>query len=151
AGKPILWLDLPWVNDGGKGEETHDGEYTSSAEVSAITTLLRRLRPDTNHDAQTKVAVLSPYRRQVFAMTKELRRLYDDADKPPWLAPLEDRQPPAHTVDAFQGNQAKVVIVSLVRNNSGDLRQPIGFLQEDSRMNVLFSRAEQLLVLVGSW
>ena len=151
AGKAILWLDLPWVNEGGTGEETGDGNYTSTTEVRAITALLRRLQPREGHDRQTDVAVLSPYRRQVKALSDELRPLYKGADRPSWLAPLEDRRPPASTVDAFQGNQANVVIVSLVRNNAGDLQHPLGFLSEAPRMNVLFSRAEQLLVLVGSW
>jgi superfamily I DNA and/or RNA helicase len=43
------------------------------------------------------------------------------------------------------------VIVSLVRNNDFSPGSGLGFLQESSRMNVLFSRAERLLVLVGSW
>lgn len=151
AGKAILWLDLPWVNDGGSGEETGDGNYTSSAETSAITALLRRLQQREDYDQQTDVAVLSPYSRQVLALSRKLVPLYDGADRPVWLAPLGDRKWPASTVDAFQGNQAKVVIVSLVRNNAGDRQHPLGFLSEAPRMNVLFSRAEQLLVLVGSW
>jgi superfamily I DNA and/or RNA helicase len=151
AGKAILWLDLPWVQNGGAGEETRHGKYTSTEEVQAITTLLRRLQPCDGHDREIDVAVLSPYKRQVLALTKAMRLLYGPGEKPAWLAPLKDRKQPASTVDAFQGNQAKVVIVSLVRNNPGNLQHPLGFLEEASRMNVLFSRAEQLLVLVGSW
>ena len=57
----------------------------------------------------------------------------------------------AHTIDAFQGDQAQIVIVSMVRNNTEkDHMRAIGFLREASRLNVLYSRAEQLLVLVGS-
>ena len=55
------------------------------------------------------------------------------------------------TVDSFQGNQADVVVVSLVRNNRQPRGRGLGFLREGRRMNVLFSRAERLLVLVGSW
>jgi hypothetical protein len=62
-----------------------------------------------------------------------------------------ERSGPAATVDSFQGNQADVVVVSLVRNNTKEGQRGLGFLKEASRMNVLFSRAEQLLVLVGSW
>jgi superfamily I DNA and/or RNA helicase len=97
------------------------------------------------------VAVLSPYRRQVVALSDDLQPLFEGPEKVEWIAPLEDRKYPASTVDAFQGNQAKVVIVSLVRNNDGELKRPLGFLDDATRMNVLFSRAEQLLVLVGSW
>jgi len=42
-------------------------------------------------------------------------------------------------------------VVSLVRNNIRDKIDGLGFLKETKRMNVLLSRAERLLVLVGSW
>ena len=63
----------------------------------------------------------------------------------------------AHTVDKFQGDQAHTVIVSLVRNTrmlragADEIGKPLGFLRFPHRANVLFSRAEALLVLVGSW
>lgn len=57
----------------------------------------------------------------------------------------------AHTVDSFQGNQAAVVVVSLVRNNRLPPGHGLGFLKEAERINVLLSRPERLLVLVGSW
>jgi hypothetical protein len=151
AGKAILWLDLPWVNEGGGGEEFVDGGYTSTEEVRAVNALLRQLRPRDGYDQPIDVAVLSPYRRQVVALSDDLQPLFEGPEKVEWIAPLEDRKYPASTVDAFQGNQAKVVIVSLVRNNDGELKRPLGFLDDATRMNVLFSRAEQLLVLVGSW
>ena len=51
------------------------------------------------------------------------------------------------TVDNFQGEEADVVIVSLVRSNaSGD----IGFLKAPQRINVLLSRARSALVLIGN-
>jgi hypothetical protein len=33
TGKAILWLDVPWAKEGGTGEETSDGKYTSTEEV----------------------------------------------------------------------------------------------------------------------
>nr|BBH85387.1 hypothetical protein KTC_01380 [Thermosporothrix sp. COM3] len=50
------------------------------------------------------------------------------------------------TVDRFQGIERAVVIVSMVRNNS---RGDIGFARKDERINVAFSRAQELLVIVG--
>ncbi|MFG3398928.1 AAA domain-containing protein [Streptomyces parvus] len=55
------------------------------------------------------------------------------------------------TVDSFQGNQAQVVVVSLVRNNAAEPGEGLGFLANPARLNVLVSRAESLLVLTGSW
>lgn len=50
------------------------------------------------------------------------------------------------TVDIFQGMERPVIIVSTVCNNS---RGDIGFAKEPERVNVAFSRAQELLVVVG--
>jgi hypothetical protein len=50
------------------------------------------------------------------------------------------------TVDRFQGMERQIIIVSMVRNNpNGD----IGFAKKPERVNVAFSRAQELLVVVG--
>ncbi len=51
------------------------------------------------------------------------------------------------TVDRFQGMERPIVIVSLVRNNP---RGDVGFAKEPERVNVAFSRAQELLIIVGS-
>jgi len=51
------------------------------------------------------------------------------------------------SVDNFQGEEADLVIVSLVRSNK---RGNIGFLKEEQRVNVLLSRARHGMFLVGS-
>lgn len=50
------------------------------------------------------------------------------------------------TIDNFQGEEANVVVASLVRSNP---RRAIGFLREPERVNVLLSRARNGLILVG--
>jgi hypothetical protein len=50
-------------------------------------------------------------------------------------------------VDNFQGEQADVVIVSLVRSNTG---HQLGFLKQPQRINVLLSRARHGLILLGN-
>lgn len=51
------------------------------------------------------------------------------------------------TVDNFQGEEAKVIIVSLVRSNSA---RKVGFLRTENRINVLLSRAQHGMYLIGS-
>ncbi|KHJ35538.1 putative nf-x1 finger and helicase domain protein [Erysiphe necator] len=51
------------------------------------------------------------------------------------------------TVDNFQGEEAKVVIVSLVRSNK---EKKVGFLKTRNRINVLLSRAKHGLYLIGN-
>lgn len=154
VGRAIVWLDVASVLKGGSGERGPDqksGRYTAPEEVEAVQRFILALRAPTGTD-QMKLATLSPYRLQVFALSNALNKL----ERPAWLRPSEERagrrkRPPASTVDSFQGDQADVVIVSLVRNNQRGAGLGLGFLQMAERMNVLFSRAERLLVLVGSW
>ncbi|GBC02767.1 hypothetical protein RclHR1_04800007 [Rhizophagus clarus] len=55
------------------------------------------------------------------------------------------------TVDNFQGEEANIVIVSLVRNfsKSSD-NDSIGFLKSSNRTNVLLSRAREGMYLIGN-
>ncbi len=50
------------------------------------------------------------------------------------------------TVDRFQGMERPVVIVSMVRNNR---QRDVGFAKKPERVNVAFSRAQELLIIVG--
>ncbi|RBR18872.1 uncharacterized protein FIESC28_05794 [Fusarium coffeatum] len=51
------------------------------------------------------------------------------------------------TVDNFQGEEAKVVVISLVRSNAqGDC----GFLKTSNRINVLLSRAKHGMYIIGN-
>ncbi|KAK7987144.1 hypothetical protein PG988_002132 [Apiospora saccharicola] len=51
------------------------------------------------------------------------------------------------TVDNFQGEEAKVILVSLVRSNT---QRKVGFLRTINRINVLLSRAQHGMYLVGN-
>ncbi len=52
-----------------------------------------------------------------------------------------------NSVDAFQGNQKDIIMYSTVR--SSNIHSKIGFLKEEKRLNVAFSRAKRLLIIVG--
>ena len=122
-------------------------------EAQALAWFLRQLGPDGG--CQGKLAVLAPYARQVSLLSQQLRgtRLPDGLSVQLGLNAdsADTSRFWTHTVDSFQGNQADVVAISLVRNNEEEIGSGIGFLDDPGRMNVLLSRAERLLVLVGSW
>ena len=51
------------------------------------------------------------------------------------------------TVDNFQGEEAKVIVVSLVRSND---KRKCGFLKTSNRVNVLLSRARHGMYIIGN-
>lgn len=163
SGRAIVWIDLPWVQRepscAERGPETRHPRYTNPAEIEALASFIGSLESTAETDP-IELALLSPYNQQVTLMNRRLLELR------PRLSGLElkrdrrQRRRPgvteaaekfAHTVDSFQGNQADVIAVSLVRNNAALPGDGLGFLTEAPRLNVLLSRAERLLILVGSW
>lgn len=51
-----------------------------------------------------------------------------------------------NSVDAFQGKECSVIIVSFTRSNR---RQAVGFVDDANRLNVALSRAQKKLILLG--
>lgn len=54
------------------------------------------------------------------------------------------------TVDMFQGQEAEVVLISMVTSSGDDLPRHIEFLYSKNRLNVAISRARTLAVLIAS-
>ncbi|GBB88387.1 hypothetical protein RclHR1_14960002 [Rhizophagus clarus] len=63
-----------------------------------------------------------------------------------------NQQVTLRTVDNFQGEEANIIIVSLVRNYTkfGIKHDSIGFLRSPNRTNVLLSRARKGMYLIGN-
>ncbi len=76
----------------------------------------------------SQLAIISPYREQVLSIERMIKR--EDANH---LL----REVHVGTVDSFQGEEADVVFISLVRSN---LTRKIGFLDNPQRKGVLSSR-----------
>jgi len=158
-GKAILWIDTPWCQQDPRAEELGPKQRRPRFENPREADLVARFLDviDRTRGEKGDVAVLAPYTAQVRLLNRKLegvaaasglrfrqsigRQPNESADKR-W----------AHTVDSFQGNEADIVIVSMVRNNTELPGQGLGFMADDaSRFNVLLSRAQKLLVIVGSW
>lgn len=156
AGKAIVWLDTPWSVDNPRWTEDGSVPYTNPGEAVALCEFIAGLGGRSPDEVPLSVALLSPYNHQVKLLRDQLRH----TDLPVGILPKphhrrrrdrDDEFEPAFTVDSFQGAQSDIVGISLVRNNGQPPEEGLGFLSESSRINVLLSRAERLLVLVGSW
>lgn len=145
---PIVVIDMPYVQAKIGGD--HGDRYPrwhNPAEVRAVRELLSLLAPGPAGAPLPTLAVLSPYSQQVQRLNDAIRdlRTLQNFSAPSHAGTL------CHTVDSFQGGEADLVIVSLVRNNAhSNIQSAFGFLSESRRMNVLLSRARWQLVLVTS-
>ncbi|MDZ4771979.1 MAG: TM0106 family RecB-like putative nuclease, partial [Planctomycetota bacterium] len=66
---------------------------------------------------------------------------------------LRDRLPSdarVGTVDKFQGQEARVVIVSACASEAGDAARGLEFVLDKNRWNVALSRAQSIAIVVGS-
>ena len=112
-------------------------------EVSAIVGIVEKLT-NGNHEWSNKVGelasisledllVIAPYNAQVGALQRAL--------------PAGAR---VGTVDKFQGQEAPIVIYSMTSSSAADTPRGMEFLFSRNRMNVATSRAQCLVLVVGS-
>jgi predicted DNA helicase len=136
---------LTWIDTAGTGFEEKFHPETSGLSNREEGVLLLRHLEQWLEKAGTvliknrnkiSVALISPYREQAEWLKKESAG----------LAEKYGIQIRAGTVDGFQGQEADVVYISLVRSNS---RKEIGFLRDTRRMNVAITRAKTKLVVFG--
>jgi hypothetical protein len=127
------------VVDVAHGEARHDGpSLRNDAEVDAIDAILSTLFQRLPARASVDVAVISFYKAQIQSLERA-------------LAPIKQRLGAGQslrigTVDAFQGSEADVVIISAVR--AGTSAADVGFVADERRLNVALTRARHVLIFV---
>lgn len=149
---PVVVVDFPHVSSTGRDSASERGRprWHNPSEVSAVVDVLRHLRAR-EASKPPSLAILSPYKAQVdklndrmaAARSRELSHLDQ-------FVPVRSNGPFVGTVDSFQGSEADIVILSLVRNNPRTGGGALGFLRDSRRMNVALSRAKLQLIIVGS-
>lgn len=125
---PVLFLDTA-----GKGFDESKAPQTESLRnegegaliVARVKELLAAGLP------ARELGVITPYRAQALWLREQLLD----------IAELE-----VDTVDAFQGREKDVILVSLVRSNT---EQQLGFLEDLRRLNVAITRPRRHLFVVG--
>ncbi len=149
---PVVFIDMPFSRAEEPGGRAGDRAppWSNPQEANAVVEALRLLR--VRQSERPSLAVLSPYWQQVKTLKHRIERNIDGP-----LSHLKqfgaaiDAAEFCGTVDSFQGGEADVVIVSLVRNNAHSTpARALGFLRDNRRMNVLLSRAKWRLIIVGS-
>lgn len=150
---PIVWIETPDVqaNCGVKSGEKKP-QWNNPFEAKAVINLLKILRRKTGVEKPPKLALLSPYNKQIEQISTLLDRENVKVTNLCEFSKPDDSSSFCSTIDAFQGAEADLTIISLVRNNSDSYPlSALGILLDSRRMNVLFSRAKHQLVIVGSY
>ncbi len=149
-GFDLPWLrpnqHLLWINTPGEGpfvEQRAGTSYYNAGELDVILRLVKEL--DTawaprvaQGEPRKEVGVITFYGAQVRQLKSRL------VERSGQFRNLRLR---VGTVDRFQGMERAIIICSLVRNNPNGT---VGFARKPERVNVAFSRAQELLVIVGS-
>lgn len=135
--KPLVWLSTTSKSD--RKEERISDSFRNSCEAKIIFEQLLEIDEELGElKIKKETAIIAGYRGQ----RDRLTRLYESNYK----ARFHNMTVEINTVDAFQGRETDIVFYSVVRSNDdGNL----GFLKDVRRLNVAFSRARELLVVVG--
>lgn len=134
----IVWVKTPINRD--YLEQKENTSFYNLGEVKLIKDLCTEFEniwkaKVANGEPKKEIAVITFYGAQLRKIDQVLR-----SESFPSL------QIRLGTVDRFQGMERPIVIVSMVRNNKV---KDVGFAKKPERVNVAFSRAQELLVIVG--
>jgi serine/threonine protein kinase len=131
----VFWLD---VAEGRERQTEGSTSRWNHEEVVAIEHLLTEWEAELRGKGMSwTVGVIAAYDDQRAKLLDRIR----PGNSQRWKA-LRIR---IDTVDAFQGKQDDIMLYSMVRANTSELR----FIADRRRLNVAFSRAKRLLVIVG--
>ena len=85
-----------------------------------------------------RIGIISPYKSQVRQIRGAIARIRHK------IGMGGEGDIEVNTVDAYQGREKDIIIISTVRTNS------LGFLRDYRRMNVAITRAKHFLFIVGN-
>jgi superfamily I DNA and/or RNA helicase len=129
---PYTWVNIP-------GEELKDENHSTfnEAELGAIVSVILDWQksnsiPDTWLSSPDHIRVVTFYKAQADYLSMEFKRLNIGVT--------------VSTVDATQGCEADIVVLSFVRGTTGHM----GFIKNLRRLNVALTRARRQLVCVGN-
>ena len=146
AGHLLFDTDVPlaFVDTAGCGfDERTESMSISNPEEAAflfkhLTQLVAELQPHYAKDNFPSIAVISPYKEQIYVLKEQL--LHSPALQ------VHGDKISVNTIDNFQGQERDIVYISMTRSNA---EGTIGFLSDIRRMNVAMTRARKKLVVIG--
>lgn len=131
----VVWIDTSKCKD--RFDERVITSYRNFLEANIVKEQLKIVNESVkgcNYD----VGIITPYNGQKNLIKKEITPLNCNNTNGKVIV---------NSVDAFQGGQKDIIIYSTVR--SSEKRKNIDFIKSKERLNVSFSRAKRLLIIIG--
>ncbi|GKV42430.1 hypothetical protein SLEP1_g49837 [Rubroshorea leprosula] len=133
---PVLFFGIQGCDE----REGNNPSWFNRIEASKVIEFTRSLLASGNL-SEEEIGIITPYRQQVL----KLKQAFENLD-------MFDIK--VGSVEQFQGQERKVIIISTVRStikhNEFDNNHCLGFLSNERRFNVSITRAISLLVIVGN-
>lgn len=147
-GFPVIFYGVAGVNE----REASSPSIFNRAEVQVLIDYVKKLLQTNGKRglgtiSPSDIGIIAPYRKQV----QKIRQALDKVRKDLRLKDLSGLK--VGTVEEFQGQERRVIIVSTVRSHQSqtmsDEKFNLGFVKNDKRFNVAMTRAKALLIVVG--
>ncbi|KAK7424141.1 hypothetical protein QQZ08_008747 [Neonectria magnoliae] len=165
--KRLFWFHHDQLEAAGENNDSITTSRSNHFEVEMTAALVSHLSKQGKY-APGDIAVLTPYLGQLQLLRRRMESMFEicvndrDLDELETLQADSSETPPptslvskttllnsvrVATVDNFQGEEAKVIVISLVRSNP---QHNCGFLRTSNRINVLLSRAQHGMYILGN-
>lgn len=144
----VSWIDSSSPNPQGSEEDMGKGRYYNLREVRLLLDALQTLaNNDSIVQLEETITAEQPYPIGIITMYRQQKEEIENAiSRAEWAGALRSLIK-IDTVDSYQGQENKIIILSLVRDNSDKLQ---GFLRDAPRINVAISRAQERLLVLGA-
>ncbi|NXX57126.1 SDE3 helicase, partial [Scopus umbretta] len=148
---------FPIIFHGVCGEDRREAKspsFFNTAEIEVLVHYLKKLLQSRGKGScpsvsPKEVGIISPYRKQVEKIRKAITALDPVLRTLPDISLLK-----VGSVEEFQGQERRIILISTVRSCSEYLQLDetfkLGFLKNPKRLNVAITRAKALLIVVGN-
>jgi len=142
---PVVWYDTATLPNAEERDKNLQRDIWNDAEIATVLALLQRLARE--EELVNELSRRGDPAIGVICMYSEQKRRIEREWSQQHFAEEFRRMVTIDTVDAYQGKENSIVIVTLVRAN--DERLP-GHVGRETRCNVAISRAKERLYIVGN-
>ncbi|GKU06754.1 unnamed protein product [Fusarium langsethiae] len=164
----LFWFHHDHPENANDNSDSISTSRSNSFEVDMTASLVSHLSQQGKYRAGD-IAVITPYLGQLQLLRRKMESMFEicvndrDSDELeaiegegveaslPNVGPLRKttllKTVRVATVDNFQGEEAKIIVISMVRSNP---QKDCGFLKTSNRINVLLSRAQHGMYIIGN-